>query len=153
MKNSLMALALTLLMPAASILAAAGPSPREDKIAQQVRAVERQRVQALTTNDLAALERLLADDLTYTHSTGAVDSKTTFLASLRSGDAKYETMEHDDLRVRTYGETAVLTGRTRVKVKSRGEDLSLQLRFTLVYAKRAGRWQMVAWQSTRLPAQ
>lgn len=153
MKKSLMALALTLMMPAASILAAGGPSLREEKTAQQVREVERRRVQALTGNDMAALERLLADDLVYTHSNGLVDSKESFLASLRSGAAKYEAMEHEDVRVRTYGETAVLTGLTKVKVKSRGEDLSLTLRFTSVYAKQAGHWRMVTWQSTRLQTQ
>ena len=153
MKNYLMALTLTLLMPAASMLTPARPSLQKEKTVEQVREVERQRVQSLTGNDLTALERILADDMTYTHSNGLVDSKASFLASLRSGDVRYQMMEHEDVQVRIYKETAVMTGRTKVKVRSKGEDLNLQLRFTLVYAKQAGRWRMVAWQSTRLPAQ
>src|SRR5689334_6019392 len=145
MKNMLIIFALTLLMPSAARVASANPSLQQEKMAQQVREVEKQRVQALTGNDLVALERILADDLTYTHSTGQVDSKQTFLATLRSGDVRYLMMEHEDVQVRLYGETAVLTGRTKVKVRSKGEELNLNLRFTLVYAKRAGRWQMVAW--------
>ena len=51
--------------------------------------------------------------------------------------------------VRVYGPTAVLTGSADMVL--RGQPDTIRLRYTLVYAKRDGRWQMVAWQSTRLP--
>ena len=125
----------------------------QDKTTQDVREVEKRRIQYLTGGDLTQLERILSDDLIYTHSSGRVESKAQFLAALRSGEMKYEAMDHEDVQVRVYGDTAVLTGRSRVKLKSKGEDRSFPLRFTLVYAKQERQWRMVGWQSTRLPEQ
>ena len=150
--NRVIAIALLLsLLSAASLLARA--TNHQDKTTQDVREVERRRIQYLTGGDLTQLERLLSDDLIYTHSSGRVESKAQFLAALRSGEMKYEAMDHEDVQVRVYGDTAVLRGRSRVKLKSKGEDRNFPLRFTLVYAKQEGQWRMVAWQSTRLPAQ
>ena len=48
------------------------------------------------------------------------------------------------------GRAAVVTGRAAMEVRSQGADLSLLIRFTDVYADRGSRWEMVAWQSTRI---
>lgn len=116
-----------------------------------VRAAEDARFKAQTTNDFKALDELLADDLTYTHSSAAVDSKATYIESMRSGAVKYESIEPRDVQIRVYGTTAVITGAGRFKVTARGQALDNQLRYTDVWVLRNGRWQMVAWQSTRLP--
>ena len=116
-----------------------------------VKAAELARFTAQTTNDFAALDQLLADDLVYTHSSASVDSKTTYVESMRSGAVKYESIEPRDLVVRVFGTTAVITGAGRLRVSARGQSLDNQLRFTDVWVLRDGRWQMVAWQSTRLP--
>ena len=47
------------------------------------------------------------------------------------------------------GDTVVLTGRAEISIDRAGEPISFAVRFTDVYAKRAGGWQMVAWQSTK----
>ncbi|MCC6163057.1 MAG: nuclear transport factor 2 family protein [Acidobacteria bacterium] len=119
--------------------------------AEAVKAAEMARFKAQTTNDFKALDALLGDDLTYTHSSAAVDTKTTYIESMRSGQVKYESIESRDVQVRVYGTTAVITGAGRFKVTARGQALDNQLRFTDVWVLRDGRWQMVAWQSTRLP--
>ena len=124
-----------------------GDAPAE----QAVRAAEDARFKAQTTNDFAALERLLGDDLVYTHSSAAVDGKATYIESMRSGAVKYESIEPRDVQVKVYGTTAVITGAGRFKVTSRGQALDNQLRYTDVWVLRDGRWQMVAWQSTRMP--
>jgi ketosteroid isomerase-like protein len=132
-------------------LVAAGKNPGASA-AEEVQAVERERVGALVAADVAALERLLGDDLTYTHSTGWVETKAQHLESVRTGALKYEKMEHSGVQARVYGAAAVLTGRSDVRVRSpRGGIIEMQIRFTGVYVKRAGRWQLVAWQSTRIP--
>ena len=69
------------------------------------------------------------------------------MAALRSGKTKYETIDRGPATVRLYGDTAVMTGTAVVGLRGRADKLPL--RYTLVYAKRGGRWQMVAWQSTR----
>ncbi|PYV16156.1 MAG: hypothetical protein DMG07_08375 [Acidobacteria bacterium] len=77
-----------------------------------------------------------ADDLTHTHSSGRVDTKVDF--------------DRDNVRVRVYGDAAVVTGTAKVHVKSDTRDAKFEIRFVDVYVRRNGRWQMVAWQSTRI---
>jgi uncharacterized protein DUF4440 len=119
--------------------------------AAAVRAFERQRFDAMVKGDTALLGRMLGDDLTYTHSTGAVDTKATFLASLTSGKLRYLALNPDGVEARVYGDAAVLSGRIDMKVVSEGKELTIPARYTSVYARRHGRWELVAWQSTRLP--
>jgi ketosteroid isomerase-like protein len=118
---------------------------------QEIRQREARRFEAIVRGDAAALDDILSDDLSYTHATGVHETKAEFLAKLKSGQLKYESFAPEDVRVRIYGTTGVVTGVARVKVQVKGEPLSFPLRFTDVYVKQGGRWQMVAWQATRLP--
>lgn len=120
--------------------------------AGEVLEAEQARIAALVADDHAALDRLLSSDLTYTHSNAVVDTKAEFMDSLISGRLKYRSLEHGDQQVRFYGDTALLTGVTRVFSTSQGAEVRLTLRFTIVYVHQSGRWQMVAWQSTRVPS-
>lgn len=116
-----------------------------------IRAADSQRFAAMVARDRQALEPLLADDLTYTHSTGQVESKARFLESIASGALVYRSIEPEEVVVRVYGETAVLTGRVVMRVETREQSLVLPARFTSVYVRRDGLWRLAAWQSTRLP--
>ena len=118
---------------------------------QEIRQREARRFEAMVEGDSAALEDILSDDLRYTHATGVYETKAEFLAKLKSGQLNYDSFTPEDMLVRVYGMTGVVTGVARVKVQVKGEPLSFQLRFTDVYVKQGGRWQMVAWQATRLP--
>ena len=118
---------------------------------QEIRQRETRRFEAIVRADVAALEDILSDDLTYTHTNCVFETKGEFIAKIKSGQLKYEIFAPEDIRVRVFGETGVLTGLARVKVQVKGEQLSFQLRFTDVYVKKGDRWQMVAWQATRLP--
>ena len=118
---------------------------------QEIRQRETRRFEAVVRGDVAALDDILSDDLTYTHATGVHETKAEFIAKLKSGQLKYESLTPEDLRVRVYGATGVVTGVARVRVQVKGELLSFQLRFTDVYVKKGDRWQMVAWHATRLP--
>jgi hypothetical protein len=117
-----------------------------------VRVTEHGRFHAMTNVDLRALDTLLAEELTYTHTTGEVDSKASLLDALRAGRLVYDSISPADVRVRVYGgSAAVVTGTARVQVRANGAVRRLGLRFTEVYVRRAGRWELVVWQSTRLP--
>jgi ketosteroid isomerase-like protein len=118
---------------------------------QEIRQHETRRVEALVRGDFGTLDEILSNDLTYTHASGVYESKAQIMANLKSGQVKYESLTPEDVLVRVYGTTGVVTGVARVKVQVKGEHLSLQLRFTNVYVKKGDRWQMVAWQATRLP--
>lgn len=138
-------------------LALAGPSAAfaqgaaSAKAEEVVKAADAKRFEATTKNDLDTLASLLADDLTYTHSSASTDGKMQYLDSLRTGKSRYHTIEASDVRVRVYGTTAIVTGTAKVSVTSNGNLLNMSLRYTDVWVQRNNQWQMVAWQSTRLP--
>ena len=115
-----------------------------------VKAAELKRFEAAQKSDLDALGQLLADDLTYTHSTGVLETKAVFLDSLKSGKLQFKKIEPADLQVRVYGTTAIINGTAKVSVVSEGKPKDISLRFTDVWVSHGGRWQMVAWQSTKL---
>jgi uncharacterized protein (TIGR02246 family) len=133
-----------------AVFAAAAPylaAQSSDEAA--VRAVEDRRIKALVEDDFATLEAIFADDLHYTHSSAVVDDKAAYMAALRSGKTKYETVDREPPRVRIYGDTALMTGTAVVGLRRRAEKLPL--RYTLVYVRQGGQWRMAAWQSTRRP--
>jgi uncharacterized protein (TIGR02246 family) len=140
-------LALALMLPAT--LASALPA-RTAAAEEAVRAADAARITALVANDLASLAPMLADDLTYTHSSGATDTKAQFLEALRSGRSRYTSVIPRDVTVRVYGQAAVMTGLAAVSVTVNGRPLDLDLAFTSVYVQKDGRWQFTAWQSTRV---
>ncbi len=106
--------------------------------------------QAMVKNDEATLHRLMADDWSMTTPDGAVQTKTEALADLKSGNLKFESTEVDDIKVRVFGNTAVVTGHSRDKSTYKGKDVSGEYRFTDVFVKRNGKWQAVATQVTQV---
>ena len=113
--------------------------------------VDAGRFRAMIEADGEALERVLADDLSYTHTTGKVDTRQTFIDSLSSGAVSYDAIDTYDRSVRFYGNVAVITGSADFEVSAGGQQLAFPIRFTEIYEWSDDRWQLVAWQSTRLP--
>lgn len=141
-----------LLPPLLFAAALAVPCQASTSAVQEVLQAEQARVAALVADDYAALDLLLADDMTYTHSNASVDTKSAFIESLTSRVLKYHSLDHSDQQVRLYGDTAILTGKTQVHSTHFGNEVHVNLRFTIVYVRRDGRWQMAAWHSARIPS-
>lgn len=123
------------------------------KAEQQVLQAEKDRFAAMVKGDRAALEKLLADDLTYTHSTALLETKEQFIKSVTSGNIDYVTIvpSESDSKVRINGNTAIVTGVAAVNVIDNGKDRKIRIRYTTVYANRANAWLLQAWQSTVIP--
>jgi len=120
--------------------------------AEEVLRAEDARYAAQIANDFAALERMFGEDLVYVRSVdGGVGDKRAIIESMRSGTVKYLAMRRSDVRVRTYGCLATITGFFEQDLTLRGEPLSEQVRFHSLWAKRGPDVQFVSWQSTRLP--
>jgi ketosteroid isomerase-like protein len=118
---------------------------------QTVIDLDKKRMAAMAQKDVATLNALLADDLVYTHSSARLDTKQSLIGNMESGATVYTAVEPSDVQAQDLGEAVVLTGTCRISVMSGGRPNSFGVRFTDVYANRGGRWQMVTWQSTRLP--
>ncbi len=119
---------------------------------QAVIELDRKRMLAMASKDTATLESLLADDLIYTHSSARLDTKRSLIDAMVSGKTVYTAVEPSEVKAQDLGDTVVLTGVAQIKVTANGTPNAFGVRFTDVYARRDGRWQMVTWQSTRLPA-
>jgi hypothetical protein len=102
------------------------------------------------SGDADALDRLWAEDLTVTVPNMQVITKQNAIAIARSGRVKFKRYETSDVRVRLYGDAAVVTGiveRTRVL---NGQDVNDKWRFTKMYIRRASKWQVVAWHASTI---
>lgn len=114
--------------------------------------LDAKRMKAMAAKDVATLEAVLADDLIYTHSSARLDTKRSLIDAMVKGTTVYTGVEPSDVKAQDLGDTVVLTGIAQIKVVSNGTPNAFGVRFTDVYTRRNGRWQMVTWQSTRLPA-
>src|SRR5882757_3590660 len=119
--------------------------------AQMIIDLDRKRMLAMAEKDIATLNAVLADDLIYTHSSARLDTKQSLIGNMESGGTVYTAVEPSDVKAQDLGDTVVLTGSCRISVMSQGRPNSFSVRFTDVYANKGGQWQMVTWQSTRLP--
>lgn len=128
-------------------------SAQMGKVEQQVLQAERDRFAAMVKGDRAALEKLLADDLTYIHSTALVETKEQFIKSVTSGTIDYVSIvpSEADAKVRVNGNTAIVTGLAAVNVIDKGNDRKIRIRYTTAYTNRGGTWLLQAWQSTVIP--
>lgn len=105
---------------------------------------------ALGRNDVAALDRLYADDYTFVNESGVLLTKAPRLAAIKSGELKYESVSFEDAKIRLYGNTAVATYRTNFKAQFKGQEITGPVLVTVTLLKVKGRWQVVAAQATRI---
>jgi len=114
-------------------------------------AAEKGWANAVVKGDIAALGKILADDLIYAHSTGVVESKSEYLGKLKGGAQKYDVIEHQSMTVKAYGDAAVVHSRVRMAGKNVSGPFDHRLMMLHVWVKRGGAWQLAAHQTTRLP--
>lgn len=117
-----------------------------------IRELEDRRYRAMCEADAATLDKLLADTLVYTHSYGGADSKASYLEGIRAKKWVYQKVERPKENIQMHGDCAVVTGQVRIQLLSEGKPKTLNSAYTNVWIKGMKGWQMVAWQSTPLPA-
>jgi len=122
-----------------------------DNVEQAVMQLEEELRVAITKGDMKAYGRLVGDDYVYTNQDAVVRTKAQMVSAYDSGSLKYESAKFDEIKVHAYKDTAVVTGRNTAKGKDNGKDFVGQFRYTRVYVKRQGTWQLVATQATRIP--
>ena len=131
---------------------AAAYSEQHSKSEQEIRKLDDQRITAILKQDVPWLDRLMADDFTYTRQGGVTDTKAEFLGEMKAGKGAFTSLKMSDVKVRILGNAAVLTGRCDITAKREGRDFAIPMHFTEVYSRTAGHWHWLLWQSTRLPA-
>jgi hypothetical protein len=119
--------------------------------AAEALAAEDARYAAQMGDDFGALQKLLAEDLVYIHSSAVVDNKASYIESMKSGTVKYRVMRRSDVTVRTFGCVAILSGLGNFDVTVKGQDMAVEIRFHSIWAKRARGLEFVSWEATRTP--
>jgi ketosteroid isomerase-like protein len=117
-----------------------------------IKQLEDQRYAAMCAADVATLDKLLADSLVYTHSYGGSDSKASYMEGIRAKRWVYRKIERPKENIQVHGDCVIVTGQVRIELLSDGKPKTLNSAYTDVWVKGAKGWQMVAWQSTPLPA-
>jgi ketosteroid isomerase-like protein len=125
----------------------------QNQVKLELARMEREFGEAQPRRDLAKLNRFMADDFVATVPPGKVINKAQVLAQITSPDIEMESLVNDEIEVRVYGDTAVVTARGTAKGRYQGKDASGQFRYTRVWVKRQGQWQAVAAQSTMIEQQ
>jgi uncharacterized protein (TIGR02246 family) len=120
---------------------------------QEVRSLGLEYDKAYVQQDAAGFDRLLADEFTLTDHEGKVLSKTEVIAAAKSGNNRVEVGKSEDVKVRLYGNTALVTGRWIEKSTSKGRVINATMQATTVYVKRDGRWQIISDQVTAIAPQ
>ena len=114
--------------------------------------LEARRCDAMVAADVGELDRLLSEDLSWTHSSARQDTKASFLAGLQAGGTRYLEIRRSDEQVRLHGEVAVVTGVAHMRASINGEERHLRNRYTNVWTRSDQGWRMIAWQSTAVPS-
>ena len=122
-------------------------------VQQDIRQVDRERIQAQIGADAVVLDRIYADDFIGIGPSGAVRTKPQVLADFTSGSLRFQSITTDDVQVRVYQDTAVETGRSTMIGQDKGKPVPRDNRFTRVWVKQSGRWRLVANHYSQLISQ
>lgn len=128
-------------------------APKPKTAEQEVRLVIKQWADAVRQRDMSALGRIFSDDLFITDNTGATRGKKEELDVLRpSPTTRTVKVENENVKVRTYprSNVAVVNAIVRMVFRTNGRDTPVAMRYTSVWEKRSGRWQLTVLQTARL---
>ena len=113
-----------------------------------IRALEDHRYAAMLAGDVAALERLLDDALSYTHSNGVVDTKASYIAGVRGKLWEYKSVSRENERVVLRGDTALVFCRLRIDLLVRGTPRKVDANVLGVWVRSGAEWRLLAIHST-----
>lgn len=121
-------------------------------IERHVRQLNDDWVKAMVRADAETLNRIMADDFYFTYPLEG-DDKAQFIGDVTSGDLKIEHIQREQLSVRVFGSTAVLTARDSATWLYHGRELAGQYKIISVFTERDGQWQLCAVQACPIQQQ
>jgi ketosteroid isomerase-like protein len=143
-------LLLLCLMGVTSTPAHALPHRENHAIHKEIETLEEQWRQAVIANDVTRMDHLLADDYIGISANGTVETKTQALAQRKAGTVVIKKLDIDDIKVRLYGDTAVVTSQAELQGSNGQADIGGRYRYTRVYNRRFGQWKIVSFEASRM---
>jgi ketosteroid isomerase-like protein len=122
-----------------------------DEATEQIVHLEEELAEAAIRRDAAMYDRLMADDFIGVDHGGQALTKVQVLDRLNVSGYELDSLRHENIRVRIYGDCAVVLARTVLKGHYQGQEVGGEFPYLRVWIRQQGRWQAVATQSTRLP--
>jgi ketosteroid isomerase-like protein len=127
------------------------PKAADASVVQTLTKMENDALAAIIKRDVAAFGKIFADDAVLATPDGTLQTKSQLLADIKSGELVIESSSISDMNVKVYGDAAVATYITNDKGKYKGQDITGRYRWTDVFVRRGGAWQIVAGQGTPIP--
>lgn len=119
-------------------------------IEQEFRDLDRGRIAAYLQGDAELFDRVWIDGFIFTFPFGQCANKAQEIANIKSGDLAFESLHTDNIRVRVYGQTAVMAGRLTMKGRYKDQDINGQYSYTDVLGKKQKCWRIVASHAMRI---
>ena len=140
---------LFLLFCCASIATVLAQTPTDESAA--VLQAEREGCAAYLHGDAGKIANFLTDDYTLTNSKGEITTAADDIEDAKSGRVHYDVFENYDMKVRVYGgDTAIVTGKTKIKGNAQGKPIDIIVQFTDRFVKQSGRWRLATGHVSRL---
>ena len=117
---------------------------------KHIESLEMQWRDAVIHRNVRVMDRLLADDYLGISANGTVETNAEELAQSRAGTLRIKSLDLSDIKVRIYGNTAVVTSRAELTGVNGQSDISGNYRYTRVYNKRYGQWKIISFEASRI---
>jgi ketosteroid isomerase-like protein len=117
-------------------------------VEDELKKFEKDRAAATVKGDVATLEKQTSDDYTFINFNGKMVDKSQMIDNFKTGRTKLTSNDVSDMKVRVYGNTAVMTGKADLAGMIEGKETKQQVMFTRVFVKKGGGWQTVSLQQT-----
>ena len=131
-----------------TLLATFGFGQKKMSIEQSLMKMEQDLSDALVKRNTTAFDKYLDNDAVLTAPSGMSESKAQLVNEIKSGDLKFESSKIDDLKVKVFGNTAIVTYNTTDKATFKGQDISGHFRWTDTFIKMGSSWKLVASHGT-----
>jgi hypothetical protein len=126
------------------------PKREAHAVHKQIENLEMEWRQAQVDNNIAEIDRLLADDYVGITANGTIETKSQAIAQRKAGTIRITSLDLDDLKIRLYGDTAVVTSKADLQGVNGQSDISGKYRYTRVYNLRLGQWKIVSFEASRI---
>lgn len=104
---------------------------------------------ALVAKDSVALSKVLADDVTYGHTNGMIQTKAELIRSVVSKEQDYKSIDPSDMKIRLFDNTAIVNMNAKIVLTYKNEPMELKIKITLVWIKKNNEWLLEARQAVK----
>lgn len=126
----------------------AQPSESEKATMKLVDDTNRKIDRAVVSKDMATLQQFYGDDYVFTHGSGHVDSKESWIKTIQNPDMRYVSREHDSTQVELHKDIAIVRGKLSISREDKNGLSKYGVWYVRVYALRKKNWQLISHRST-----